>query len=99
VLDDATTVHSFYAAVPVNSLAPNAAALMSLYLETPEGQNLLWKYWYGDLYTYPDAHTKAQVDNVSKSGGKYAVDSPQWLQAAGDFVQNQTELQNILAKK
>ncbi|MFI5267287.1 MAG: ABC transporter substrate-binding protein [Chloroflexota bacterium] len=99
VLDDATTVHSFYAAVPVNSQAPNASALISLYLETPEGQNLLYKYWYGDLYTYPEAQTKAQVDKVSKSGGKYAVDSPQWLESAGDFVQNQKELQDILAKK
>jgi ABC-type Fe3+ transport system substrate-binding protein len=99
VVDDATTVHSFYAAVPVNSSAPNAATLIALFLETPEGQAQLFKNWNGDLYTYPEAHTNPIVAKVRNAGGKIAVDSPQWLNSVGDFAATQKEIQDILAKK
>ncbi|HLY66815.1 MAG TPA: ABC transporter substrate-binding protein [Chloroflexota bacterium] len=99
VLDDITSVHSFYAAVPRNSQAPNAAALMSMWLTTPDGQAMLWKLWGSDMYTIPGAHAKAQIDKVRASAGKFAVDSPQWISQNPDFPQVQQELQNILAKK
>src|SRR5205085_7068559 len=38
VLDDITSVHSFYAGVPRNSQAPNTATLISIWLTTPDGQ-------------------------------------------------------------
>ncbi|HLG69014.1 MAG TPA: hypothetical protein VK009_01180 [Chloroflexota bacterium] len=99
VLDDITSVHSFYAAVPRNSQAPNFAALMALYIDSPDGQALLWKDWGGDMYTLPNAHTKAQIDKVRAAAGKFAVDSPQWISENPDFPATQQELQKILAKK
>lgn len=99
VLEDVTSVHSFYAAVPRNSKAPNTAALMSIYLDSPDGQALLWKMWGGDLYTLNGAHSKAQIDKVRAAAGKFAVDSPQWISENPDFPETQKELQKILAKK
>jgi ABC-type Fe3+ transport system substrate-binding protein len=99
VLDDVTSVHSFYAAVPRNSQAPNIAALIAIWLTTSDGQQMLYKQWGSDLYTFPGAHTKAQIDKVRAAAGKFAVDSPQWISQNPDFPQTQQELQNILAKK
>ncbi|HEX6512813.1 MAG TPA: ABC transporter substrate-binding protein, partial [Chloroflexota bacterium] len=99
VLDDITSVHSFYAAVPRNSQAPNTAALIAVWLTTPEGQSMLYNQWGSDLYTYSGAHSKAQIDKVRAAAGKFAVDSPQWISENPDFPQTQQELQNILAKK
>ncbi|HLY65699.1 MAG TPA: hypothetical protein VKU60_09200 [Chloroflexota bacterium] len=99
VLDDITSVHSFYAAVPRNSQAPNIAALISIWLTTTDGQQMLYKLWGSDLYTVPGAHAKAQIDKVRASAGKFAVDSPQWISENPDFPATQQELQSILAKK
>jgi ABC-type Fe3+ transport system substrate-binding protein len=99
VLDDLTTVHSFYAAVPVNSSTPNAATLLSAFIDSAEGQALLLRVWNADMYTFPESRHGPAVAKVRSSGGKIAVDSPQWLNAVGDFAQTQKELQDILAKK
>jgi iron(III) transport system substrate-binding protein len=99
VLDDVTSVHSFYAAVPRNSQAPNTAALISIWLTTPDGQQMLQKLWGSDLYTLSGAHSKGQIDKVRAAAGKFAVDSPQWISENPDFPQTQQEIQKILAKK
>jgi len=99
VLDDITSVHSFYAAVPRNSQAPDTAALIAVWLTTPDGQNMLQKMWGSDLYTVSGAHSKTQIDKVRAAAGKFAVDSPQWISENPDFPQVQQQLQNILAKK
>jgi ABC-type Fe3+ transport system substrate-binding protein len=96
ILDDATLVHTRYGAVPVNSSAPNAATLFIVYLLSPEGQAALWK-WNGlDLHLYPDSHTKTQVDKIKAAGGKFAVNSPQWLATFPDFTAQQNEISGIL---
>ena len=99
VLDDITTVHSFYAAVPVNSSAPNAATLIAAYIDSAEGQAMLLRVWNTDMYTFPESQRGPLVAKVRSTGGKITVDSPQWLNAVGDFAQTQKELQDILAKK
>ena len=99
VLDDATVVHSDYAGVPVNSSAPNTAALVVAYLDTAEGQAWLYKYNFDDLYTFPESHAAAKVKAVRSSGGKVLVDSPEWLNSIPNFIQTQKALQLILAKK
>jgi ABC-type Fe3+ transport system substrate-binding protein len=99
VLDDITTVHSFYAAVPANSSAPSSATLIAAYIDSAEGQALLHRVWNADMYTFPDSRQAPAVAKVKSAGGKITVDSPQWLNAVGDFAQTQKELQDILARK
>lgn len=99
ILDDATVVHSDWAGVPTNSAAPNTAALIVAFLDTPEGQAWLWKYNADDLYTFPDSKSAPLVKQVRSGGGKVLVDSPQWLNSVPSFLKTQQALQNILAKK
>ena len=99
ILDDATVVHSDWAGVPLNSGAPNTAALIVAYLDTAEGQNWLWKYNADDLYTFADSKSAPLVKQVRSGGGKVLVDSPQWLDSVPNFLKTQQALQAILAKK
>jgi iron(III) transport system substrate-binding protein len=98
VLDDAAVVHNRYAAVPVNSAAPNAAALFVAYLETAEAQTLLWEVDGLDFYLFPESNTRHAADQLRATGGKLALDSPQWLTALPDFNGTQKKLGDILQK-
>ena len=96
ILDDATLVHTRYGGVPVNSSAPNASALLIVYLLSPEGQAALWKWNAIDLHVFPESHTKPMVDKVKAAGGKYGINSPQWLATFPDFSAQQKEISDIL---
>jgi len=98
VLDDAAVVHNRYGAVPVNSAAPNAAALFVAYLETPEAQSILWEVDGLDFYLFPESNTRKAADQLRQAGGKLALDSPQWLSALPDFNGTQKQLGDILQK-
>jgi len=96
VLDDAAVVHNRYGAVPVNSSAPNAAALFVAYLETPEAQSILWEVDGLDFYLFPESNTRHAVDELRQAGGKVALDSPQWLASLPNFSQTQKQLGDLL---
>jgi ABC-type Fe3+ transport system substrate-binding protein len=96
LLDDAAVVHNRYGAVPVNSAAPNAAALFVAYLETPEAQATLWDVDGLDFYLFPEANTRKATDEIRKAGGKLALDSPQWLDSVANFSDMQKQLGTIL---
>jgi ABC-type Fe3+ transport system substrate-binding protein len=96
LIEDAAVVHNRYAAVPVNSAAPNAAALFVAYLETPEAQTTLWDVDGLDFYLFPESNTRRATEDVRKSGGKLALDSPQWLDSVPNFSAYQKQLGDIL---
>ncbi|MBI2090242.1 MAG: ABC transporter substrate-binding protein [Deltaproteobacteria bacterium] len=93
---EGTILHSRYVAVPKNSRAPNAGALFAAYLFTPEGQALMWKHDGMDLYLFPEANMKKEVDKVRAVGGKVVVNSPQWLDSLKGYAEMQKELEKIL---
>jgi iron(III) transport system substrate-binding protein len=97
LLEDAAVVHNRYGAVPINSAAPNAAALFVAYLETPEAQATLWDVDGLDFYLFPESNTRRATDEVRKTGGKLALDSPQWLDSLPDFSGTQKQLGDMLA--
>jgi iron(III) transport system substrate-binding protein len=96
LLDDAAVVHNRYGAVPTNSSAPNAAALFVAYLETPEAQSILWDVDGLDFYLFPESNTRQATQEIRKTGGKLALDSPQWLDTLPNFSQSQKQLADIL---
>ena len=98
LLDEGTIVHTFYVGVPATSGAPNSAALMIAYMQSPEGQALLWKHGGMDLSLVPESHSKQVIDQVKAKGGKVATDSPQWLDAATDYSATQKEFQALIQK-
>jgi iron(III) transport system substrate-binding protein len=48
--------------VPANAEHPNAGKLFIAFLQTKEGQELLWKYAYYDLEIYPGSNSKDLID-------------------------------------
>lgn len=96
VVQEGTVLHMRYAGVPKNSRSPNAGALLAAYLQTPEGQALLWRHDGMDLHLYPDSHMKKEVEKVRAAGGKVLVNSPQWLGSLKGYQENQKMLEKIL---
>jgi len=96
LVQEGTVLHMRYAGVPQNSRSPNAGALLAAYLQTPDGQAILWKHDGMDLHLYPDSHMKKEVDKVRAAGGKVVVNSPQWLGSLKGYQEMQKELEKIL---
>jgi ABC-type Fe3+ transport system substrate-binding protein len=61
-----------------NAANPNAAKLFVTYLETPEGQKVVWKYAATDLHTYPDSELKPTIDAYEKRGITFHPFTIQW---------------------
>jgi ABC-type Fe3+ transport system substrate-binding protein len=95
-LADGAAMLTYYGAVPKHSSAPNTAALLVAYLESPEGQQALWDVAYRDLWVYPESHSRPAIDTIKASGGKLATSSPQWLASITGFTEMQNELEKIL---
>jgi iron(III) transport system substrate-binding protein len=96
VVEEGTVLHMRYAAIPKNSRAPNAGALLINYLMSPEGQQLLWKYDGLDLHLFPGSQTKRELDKVRAAKGKIIINSPEWLASFKDYSKTQKELEAIL---
>jgi iron(III) transport system substrate-binding protein len=99
LMNEAVVSHTRYVGVPKNSSAPNAAALFATYLETVEGQKLLWELDGYDLHLYPESHMKKSLDQARAAGAKIAINSPEWLGSFKGYRKNQKALQKILKKK
>lgn len=96
VIEEGTILHSRFFGIPKNSRSPNAAALFTAYVMTPEGQALMWKHDGMDLYLFPESNMKKEVDKVRAAGGKIVVNTPQWLESLKGYREMQKELEQIL---
>jgi iron(III) transport system substrate-binding protein len=66
--EDFAAVRFYYMSIPKNAAAPNAAILFVTFLETPEGQKMIWKYADTDLHTYPDSQLAPEIAAAEKRG-------------------------------
>jgi ABC-type Fe3+ transport system substrate-binding protein len=96
VVEEASVLHIRYTGVPLNSSAPNTAALLISWLNSADGQKLLWELDGMDLHTYPESRQREEVAKVKAAGGKLAVNTPQRLASLRDFAKTQKELEQIL---
>ena len=96
VIEEGTVLHIRYAGVPKHSQSPNAGALLTAYLHTPEAQALLWRDDGLDLHVYPESKMKKDVEKVRAAGGKIALNTPQWLASLKGYAETQKELEKIL---
>lgn len=76
---DFAALRFYYFSIPKNAAAPNSAILFVTFLETPEGQKLVWKDANTDLYTYPDSRLAPEVEALKKSGIQFHYFTIQWL--------------------
>lgn len=87
--------------VPSNAVHPNVAKLFINFLQTKEGQDLLWKYGAYDLELYPGSHSADLVEKFRKKypNAKFLFDTAQRalaLEKKGiDLGQYQKEIRNI----
>ncbi len=68
-------VNVMYFGVPRHAQHPNAAILFTNFMNTAEGQKLQWDLGGHDLHIYPEAHTRAPVMAIVKSGGLLFIDT------------------------
>jgi iron(III) transport system substrate-binding protein len=96
VIEEGTVLHMRYAAIPKNSRAPNAGALLINYLMSAEGQALLWRQDGLDLHLFPGSQTKRELDKIRAAKGKIIINSPEWLASFKNYSEVQKELEGIL---
>lgn len=76
--EDFAALRFYYFSIPKNAAAPNAAILFVTFLETPEGQKLVWKYANSDLYTYPESRIAPEIAAAKARGIKFHEFTIQW---------------------
>ena len=76
--EDFAALRYYYFSIPKNAAAPNAAILFVVFLETPEGQKLVWKYANTDLNTYPQSQIEPEVEATEKRGIQFHKITVQW---------------------
>ena len=92
VTPDFPMISYFYNAVPKNAPHPNAAKLFITYLQTEEGQALMYELGQNDLHIYPKSKVRLTVDAVEKKFGiKFADADIAWQEtnAAGNAAQQE----------
>jgi ABC-type Fe3+ transport system substrate-binding protein len=99
LMKEAVISHTRYGMVPVNSSAPNAAALFVAYLHSKEGQKWMWKQNGLDLPLYPESQMRKKLLGAKAKGAKIVMNSPQWLGSQGGYVKYRKSLQKILKQK
>lgn len=71
---DAPVMDYWYMAVPKTAKHPAGGALLALFMLTPEGQRLSWKWDANDLALLPGSHTAAQLPgNPDKIAGGHGA--------------------------
>jgi ABC-type Fe3+ transport system substrate-binding protein len=87
--------------VPSNAVHPNVAKLFINFLQTKEGQELLWKYGAYDLELYPGSHSANLVEKFRKKypTAKFLFDTAQRALTQSkqgiDLGKYQKEIRNI----
>ena len=76
--EDFAALRFYYFSIPKNAAAPNAAILFVTFLETVEGQKLVWKYSNSDLYTYPKSQIAPEIAAAKARGIQFHNFTIQW---------------------
>jgi ABC-type Fe3+ transport system substrate-binding protein len=76
--EDFAALRFYYFSIPKNAAAPDAAILFVTFLETPEGQKLVWKYADTDLYTYPQSQLAPEIAAAKQRGIQFHNFTIQW---------------------
>lgn len=90
---DFAALRYYYFSIPKNAAAPDAAILFVVFLETPEGQKLIWKYSDTDLNTYPDSQLEPEIAAAEKRGITFHHFTIQWHR---DHPEGQVGLQKAV---
>jgi ABC-type Fe3+ transport system substrate-binding protein len=91
------TIDFFYLGVPKNAEHPNLAKLYITYIQTLEGQQLLWDTWQTNLHVYPETQVHADVEKMkAATGGKVTEIDMAWHDAHRDLGDLTDKVSKIL---
>lgn len=76
---DAAQFRYYYTSVPKHSRHPNAAKLLVAFLQTTEGQKIIWDTWKLDLHLYADSNMAKQVAELRAAGANPKDVTIRWL--------------------
>jgi ABC-type Fe3+ transport system substrate-binding protein len=82
----------FYLGVPTNAIHPNAAKLLIVYMDSPEGQKFTYDQNLADVHLYPDSRMRGDIEAVEKKFGfKFGIADVAWQEtnAAGNAAQQE----------
>jgi ABC-type Fe3+ transport system substrate-binding protein len=96
---DAGQQRYYYFAVPKNAQHPDAAKLFTLFLLTPEGQQLVYDTWKIDLHFMPGSKMGAMIADYQKRGVKFKEVTVQWWSEHPEIDASRSELIKILTTK
>ena len=87
----------YYWSVPKNAPQPNAAKLFIVFMETPEGQKLLWKDQDDDLDDFADSGMAKVVSDYEKQGLKFQTLDIAWFDKHPEVAKARAVMPKILA--
>jgi ABC-type Fe3+ transport system substrate-binding protein len=87
----------YYASLPKNAANLDAAKLFVLFLESPEGQKLIWNATLTDLHTYPDSQFAPVIADYEKSGIKFQQFTVTWFLRHPEALAGQKKAVPILS--
>jgi len=86
----------YYFALPKNAANPNAMKLFTVFLQTPEGQKLIWKYTDTDLHTYPESELAGEIKDYEARGVHFRQFTIQWHMQHPEAQEGQRKAQKLL---
>jgi len=86
----------YYFALPKNAANPDAATLFTIFLHTPQGQKLIWKYTDTDLHTYPESELAPEIAAYEKRGVHFRQFTIAWHLQHPEAQEGQRKAQKLL---
>jgi ABC-type Fe3+ transport system substrate-binding protein len=96
---DAAQLRYYYTSVPKHTRHPAAAKLFVAFLQTPEGQKIIWDTWKVDLHIFPESHMAKQVAELKAAGAEPKEVTISWWMQHPEITKTQREMVKILRKK
>ena len=97
VPEDFPAQRFYYLSLPKNAAHPNAAKLFVVFLHTPEGQKLVWKWTATDLHTYPESQLARELADYEKKGVKFREFTVGWHLRHPEALEGQRKAVAILS--
>jgi ABC-type Fe3+ transport system substrate-binding protein len=97
VPEDFPAQRYYYLSLPKNAPHPNTAKLFVVFLHTPEGQALTWKWAETDLHTYPESRLAKELVEYEKKGVKFREFTVDWHLQHPEALDGQRRAVPILA--
>ena len=96
---DAAQARYYYLSIPKNSARPAAAKLFIAFLQTVEGQKIIWDTWKIDLHHYPESRMAQTMNSLNAKGVHPREVTIGWWMSHPEITKTKRQLVKILRKK